>query len=83
MTAEINFGPMMMKRLTFMATTLRARPDAEKGGIRDALKATVWPLIDSGGVRPVIDRIFPLEQAQAAHERMAASLHIGKILLAV
>lgn len=82
-TAEVNFGPMMMKRLTFMATTLRARPDAEKSHIRDALKAAVWPLIDSGRVWPVIDQIFPLEQAQAAHERMAASLHIGKILLAV
>ena len=83
MTAEVNFGPMMMKRLTFMATMLRARPGEEKGRIRDALRAEVWPLIDAGRVRPVIDRIFPLDQAQAAHERMAASLHIGKILLAL
>ena len=83
MTAEVNFGPMMMKRLTFMATMLRARPSEEKGRIRDALRAEVWPLIDAGRVRPVIDRIFPLDQAQAAHERMAASLHIGKILLAL
>lgn len=81
MTAEVNFGPMMMKHLTFMATMLRARPGEEKGRIRDALKAEVWPLIVAGRVRPVIDSKFPLEQAQAAHERMAASRHIGKILL--
>jgi NADPH2:quinone reductase len=83
MAAEVNFGLMMLKRLTFMATTLRARPDEEKENIRDALKARVWPLIDSGRMRPVIDHIFPLRQAQAAHERMAASRHIGKILLAL
>ena len=83
MTAEVNFGPMMMKRLTFMATMLRARPDEEKERIRDALKARVWPLVDSGRIRPVIDHVFPLGQAQEAHERMAASRHIGKILLAL
>jgi putative PIG3 family NAD(P)H quinone oxidoreductase len=81
MTAEVNFGPMMLKRLTFMATMLRARPVEEKGRIRDALRSEVWPLIDAGRIRPVIDSMFPLERAQAAHERMAASRHIGKILL--
>jgi NADPH2:quinone reductase len=81
MTAEVNFAPMMMKRLTFMATTLRARPDAEKELIRNALRARVWPLLDQGRIRPVIDCILPLAEAQSAHERMAASRHIGKILL--
>jgi NADPH2:quinone reductase len=82
-TAEVNFLPMLVKRLSFMATTLRARSSAEKGQIRAALNARVWPLIASGRIRPVIDRIFPLAKAQAAHQRMASSAHIGKILLAV
>lgn len=81
--AEVNFAPMMMKRLSFMATTLRARPNIEKGAIRDALAAEVWPLIAEGRIKPVIDRILPLTEAQAAHARMAGSDHIGKILLKV
>lgn len=79
--AEVNFGLMLMKRLSFMATTLRARSNAEKGAIRDAVLHEVWPLIESGKIKPVIDRVFPLAEAQAAHERMTKSEHIGKILL--
>ncbi len=81
MTATINFGLMLMKRLTFMATTLRARSNEEKGAIRDALLQEVWPLIEAGRIRPVIDRVYPFESAQEAHSRMAGSGHIGKILL--
>ncbi len=80
-SAEVNFGLMMMKRLSFMATTLRARSNEEKGAIRDALAREVWPLIDAGRIRPIVDRVFPLAEAQAAHARMAGSGHIGKILL--
>jgi NADPH2:quinone reductase len=82
MTAEVNFAPMLMKRLSFMATTLRGRSTDEKGRIRDALKTRVWPMIESGRIRPVIDKVFPLGEAQTAHQRMASSVHIGKILLA-
>ncbi|MDE3114182.1 MAG: NAD(P)H-quinone oxidoreductase [Pseudomonadota bacterium] len=81
MKAEVNFGLMLMKRLSFLATTLRARPNEEKVLIRDALLKTVWPLIGEGKIRPVIDRVLPLAEAQAAHTRMAGSGHIGKILL--
>jgi NADPH2:quinone reductase len=81
MKAEVNFGLMLMKRLTFMATTLRTRSNAEKGAIRDALLKEVWPLIEAGKIKPVVDRAFPLADAQAAHTRMASSEHIGKILL--
>lgn len=81
MKAEVNFGLMLMKRLSFLATTLRARPNEEKALIRDALLKTVWPLIGEGKIRPVIDRVLPLAEAQAAHARMAGSGHIGKILL--
>lgn len=81
MQANVNFGLMLMKRLSFMATTLRARSNAEKGAIRDALAHEVWPLIEAGKIKPVVDTILPLKEAQAAHRRMAASSHIGKILL--
>jgi NADPH2:quinone reductase len=81
MKAEVNFGLMLMKRLTFMATTLRTRSNAEKGKIRDAVLREVWPLIQAGRIRPVIDRAFPLAAAQAAHDRMSKSEHIGKIML--
>ena len=83
MNANVNFAPMLMKRLSLLATTLRARNDAEKGAIRDALLAEVWPLIVAGRIRPVVDSLFPLAEAQKAHARMAESTHIGKILLAI
>lgn len=79
--AEVNFVPMLLKRLSFMATTLRGRSVEEKGQIRDALKEHVWPLIEANRIQPVVDRIVPLAEAQSAHERMASSAHIGKILL--
>jgi NADPH2:quinone reductase len=81
MTANVNFAGMMMKRLTFMATTLRARSNEEKGAIRDALAREVWPLIEGGKIKPVIDKIYPLAEAGAAHKQMASGEHIGKILL--
>jgi NADPH2:quinone reductase len=83
MTATVNFGPVLMKRLSLLATTLRARTNTEKAAIRDAVRREVWPLIDAGKIKPVVDRIFALADAQAAHQRMAKSEHIGKILLTV
>jgi NADPH2:quinone reductase len=79
--AEVDFAPVLTKRLTLAATTLRGRTGAEKRTIRDALAAQVWPLLAAGRVKPVIDRVFPLDQAQKAHETMAKTGHIGKILL--
>jgi NADPH2:quinone reductase len=83
MTATVNFGPVLMKRLSLLATTLRSRTNAEKGAIRNAVAREVWPLLEAGQVRPVIDGVFPLAEAQSAHTRMAKSEHIGKILLAM
>jgi len=83
MQANVNFAPMLMKRLSLLATTLRARANDEKGAIRDALLREVWPLIESGKIKPVVDRTYPLAEAAAGHARMAKSDHIGKILLTV
>jgi len=81
MQASVNFAPMLMKRLSLLATTLRARSPQEKGAIRDALLREVWPLMEAGKIKPVVDKAFPLADAGAAHARMAQSSHIGKLLL--
>lgn len=77
----LDLNPMLRKRLTLAATTLRARSVAEKGAIRDALAEKIWPLVASGRIRPVVDRHFPLAEAQAAHRLMKSGSHSGKILL--
>ena len=56
MQANVNFAPMLMKRLSLLATTLRARTNDEKGAIRDALLREVWPLIEAGKIKPVVDQ---------------------------
>lgn len=78
---EIDLMPVMLKRLTFTGATLRPRSVAQKTAIAEALRANVWPLLESGTVRPVIHATFPLEAARAAHELMESSAHLGKILL--
>jgi NADPH2:quinone reductase len=80
--AEIDFATMLMKRLSLMASTLRARTDAEKGAIRDAVRAETWPLVAAGRIRPIIDKVFSFSEAQSGHQYMARGAHIGKILLA-
>ena len=77
---EVDFTQVLTKRLTLAATTLRGRTTDQKRAIRDALLGEVWPRLGTP-IRPVIDRAFPLEQAQMAHELMAKTGHIGKILL--
>jgi putative PIG3 family NAD(P)H quinone oxidoreductase len=79
--AEISLLPFLRRRLTLTGSTLRARSVEEKGAIASALRERVWPLLASGRVRPVIDRILPFEQATEAHRVMEASEHIGKIVL--
>ena len=78
--AEVNFRPVLTKRLTLAATTLRGRDPSQKQAIRDALTREVWPLLGTR-VRPVTDRVFPLAEAGQAHDFMAKTGHIGKILL--
>jgi putative PIG3 family NAD(P)H quinone oxidoreductase len=79
--AEIDLGVLQGKRASVHATTLRSRPVHEKAAVVAAVRDQVWPLIDSGQVAAVIDRELPMSQAAQAHRAMAASEHIGKILL--
>jgi NADPH:quinone reductase len=79
---SVNFAPVLMKRLTLAATTLRARPVPEKQRIRDAVEKDFWPHVVSGRIKPVLDSTFPFEEAEAAHARMGEGKHSGKIILA-
>ncbi|MEQ9641221.1 MAG: NAD(P)H-quinone oxidoreductase [Alphaproteobacteria bacterium] len=78
-----NFLPIMMKRLTLTGSTLRPRTVAQKAVIAEELKAKVWPLLESGAVAPVIDSVYPLNDAAGAHTRIDSGGHFGKILLSV
>lgn len=80
---EVNLLPMMLKRLTLTGSTLRGRDIAFKGAIAAALKRHVWPLIEAGRVRPVVDSTYPLALAAEAHRRIDGGAHIGKIILTV
>jgi putative PIG3 family NAD(P)H quinone oxidoreductase len=79
--AELDFGALMAKRGTIMSTSLRARPVEQKAAIVAAVAASVWPLVDAGEVRPVIDCELAMTQAAEAHRIMTASSHTGKIVL--
>jgi NADPH2:quinone reductase len=80
---EVNFLPVMLKRLTLTGSTLRPRSVAEKGAIARVLEEKVWPLLASGRIAPVIEGRFPLARAADAHRLMETSAHIGKIVLVV
>ncbi|GAB3576498.1 NAD(P)H-quinone oxidoreductase [Leifsonia lichenia] len=81
--ASIDTGLLMHKRARIWGTTLRARPLAERVAIVAGVREHVWPHLAAGRVRPVIDAVFPLEDAPQAHRRMESSAHLGKILLQV
>jgi NADPH:quinone reductase len=81
MTAEINVALVMMKRLTLTGSTLRPRSVAFKSLVADELHRTVWPHVEAGRLKPIIDRTFPLAEAAAAHALMESGDHIGKIVL--
>ena len=79
--AGFNAGELLRRRLVITGSTLRPRPIAFKGAIAAALKAKVWPLIEAGRIKPVINRVFPAAQAAQAHALMESSQHVGKIVL--
>ena len=79
--AEINIFQIMRKQLRLSGSTMKARSFDEKARLAAAIEKNVWPMFETGGVRPAIDRIFPLAEAAAAHQRMEEGRHVGKILL--
>ena len=80
-SAGVNFAPVLAKRLTITGATLRPRPLAYKGWLRNELLQKVWPLVYKGKIRPVVDSTFPLAAASDAHRRMEGGAHKGKIVL--
>lgn len=82
-TAEINISDIMRRRLTLTGSTLRARSADFKALVADELQRTVWPLVAAGKVAPAMDKSFALTDAAAAHARMQAGDHVGKIVLTV
>jgi len=80
-TTQLDMAPLLVKRLTITASTLRARSIQEKGAVAVAVRANVWPLLESGAVKPVIHATFPLRAAADAHRLLESSQHIGKIVL--
>ena len=79
----VDFNQVLRRRLTITGSTLRPRPVAFKAAIAVALREKVWPLLESGALRPVVHATFPLEQAAEAHAMMEAGDNIGKIILTV
>ena len=79
--AQLPLWPIMRKRLTLTGSTLRARDIAFKSSVAAALRDTVWPLLDRGEIRPIVDSLFPLAKAADAHRRMEEGDHVGKIVL--
>ncbi len=82
-SAELDLMAVMRKRLTLTGSMLRPRPIAFKAAIAEVLEGAIWPEFDSGRLRPVTDRVYPLAEAAEAHRRMEAGAHVGKIVLTV
>lgn len=79
--APLDLGLLMRKRASVSATTLRARPHAQKAAIVAAVRAEVWPLVELGRIRPVVDSVFSMTDAGHAHALLAAGATVGKVLL--
>ena len=82
-TVSVSLRPLLEKRLSVMGSLLRPRSPEEKGAIAQSLFEHVWPLLESGSVKPIINATFPLEAASQAHALMESGAHIGKIVLLV
>jgi len=80
-SAELDLGRLLVKRLRVVGSTLRSRSDADKTALISDLRARVWPLVESGEVVPVIDRVMPIGEADAAHRAIASDATFGKVVL--
>ncbi len=81
--ATVNLGLMMVKRQRLIGSTLRARSVAAKAAVMDRLRREVWPHIEDGTIRPVVDTVFPIQEAERAHELVASDATFGKVVLRV
>lgn len=79
--AEVNFAPLLLKRITLTGSTLRAQSFAQKAVMMQEIMERVFPHLQNGAVRPLVDSRFALQDAAQAHERMRSSVHTGKIVL--
>jgi putative PIG3 family NAD(P)H quinone oxidoreductase len=80
-TGEIDLGSLLAKRGSLLASTLRSRDEVGKAAIVAGVLEQVWPVLQKGEIRPIVDRSLPMSRAVTAHEVLAASDHIGKVLL--
>ncbi len=79
----LNLGLLMMKRLRVVGSTLRARSVAAKAAVMDRLRDEVWPRLEDASIVPIIDEVFPIEDADAAHARVGSDITVGKVLLQI
>lgn len=82
-TSQVDMMRVMVKRLTITGSTLRVRESSFKGAIAANLERHVWPLLESGAIKPIVYQTFPLEKASEAHKLVESSEHIGKVVLTV
>lgn len=80
-TGEVDLGALLSKRASVHATTLRSRDEADKASIVAGVRGQVWPLLQTGEIRPIVDRSLPMSRVVTAHQVLAGSDHIGKVLL--
>ena len=83
METSLNFGLMMMKRLRIIGSTLRARPIAAKAAVMDALQKEVWPCLEAGTIKPIVEDVIPIAEADRAHTLISGNETVGKVLLQV
>ena len=79
--AEVNFAPLLMKRLTITGSTLRAQNFAQKAVMVEEILEHIYPHLEGGTIRPIVDRVFPLNEVEQAHAHMQSGQHMGKIIL--
>jgi putative PIG3 family NAD(P)H quinone oxidoreductase len=81
--AEVNFAPLLMKRITMTGSTLRAQTFEQKAVMVEEIMAQVFPYLENGSIKPVIDSTWPLDKVDDAHRRMQSGDHMGKIVLEI
>jgi NADPH2:quinone reductase len=81
--SQISTTAVMLNRQVITGVSLRGQTIAQKATIRNEMESVVWPLLDAGKMRPVIDSVYPMADAIAAHHRLETSQHIGQIVLTV